>query len=200
MALTGNIGSGKTTVCRFFEVLGVPVYYADQRARHITNTREVLDQIHKVFGAAVFDDDKMLNRQKLAQVVFNDQQALKTLNGIIHPRVHRDYQQWLKHHAQAAYSLQEAAIIFESGSARHFDLVVVVSAPKEIRLQRVMQRENVQREQVLQRMDNQMDQKTLEEKADHVILNDGRQAVIPQVMKLHALLTAESFRVHETRF
>ncbi len=196
VGLTGNIGSGKTTVCRFFEVLGVPVYYADQRARQITNTPQVLDHIREEFGVDVFDSPNRLNRQKLAQVVFNDQEALKTLNGIIHPRVYRDYHRWLQQHPHATYCLQEAAILFESGKADRFDQVIVVSAPKEIRLQRVMMRENVARHQVEQRMNNQMDQHTLEEKADYVIINDNHQAIIPQVLKLHALLGGASFPLH----
>ncbi|MFO7978895.1 MAG: dephospho-CoA kinase [Bacteroidales bacterium] len=200
VGLTGNIGSGKTTVCHFFEVLGVPVYYADQRARQITNTPQVLGHIHQAFGAEVFDRPNILNRQKLAQVVFNDQEALKTLNGFIHPRVYRDYQQWLELHSQAAYCLQEAAIIFESGNEGRFDQVIVVSAPRDIRLQRVTTREKVDRHHVEQRMNNQMDQQTLEEKADYVIVNDDHHAIIPQVLKLHALLGGESFHLHNKEF
>lgn len=200
IALTGNIGSGKTTVCRFFEVLGVPVYYADQRARLITRTPGVLDEIRSTFGHDVFEDGNRLNRQKLAQVVFNDQQALNTLNKIIHPRVYLDYQHWLNQHAHVAYTIQEAAVIFEAGHEKRFDRIVVVGAPRQVRLQRVIRRENATCQEVEQRMKNQLDQEVLEKKAHHVIVNDDRQAVIPQVLALHAEWAAESFKLHEVKF
>ena len=187
--LTGNIGSGKTIVCKLFELLGVPVYYADDHARRITNTPEVLEAIREEFGQQVFDTAGTLDRKKLASIVFDNKQALRTLNRIIHPRVRDDYKAWLKRQQGHSYTIQEAAILFETGHYRNFDRVIVVSAPQETRIQRVCLRDGLSRQDVLRRMDNQMEQAELEDRADHVILNDDRKLVIPQVLRLHELLS-----------
>jgi dephospho-CoA kinase len=189
--LTGNIGSGKTLVCRLFEMLGVPVYYADEHARRITNTPDVRETIRKEFGDEVFDVEGNLDRKKLGSIVFEDKKALKSLNKIIHPRVRDDYKAWLQRQQGHPYTIQEAAILFETGHYRSFDRIIVVSAPRETRIQRVCRRDGLGRQDVERRMENQLEQSELEDRADHVILNDDRRLVIPQVLRLHELLYAE---------
>lgn len=189
VGLTGNIGSGKTTVCRLFELLGVPVYYADKRAREITHTPQVLEQILKAFGPQVFDKEMVLNRKKLAEIVFGDKEKLSFLNSLIHPRVYKDYQDWLLNISGHQYCIQESAIMFETGHNKNFDTIIVVSAQREQRIQRVCERDNVSREAVEQRIDNQMDQQMLIKMADFVISNDNNVALIPQVLKVNEILT-----------
>jgi dephospho-CoA kinase len=185
VGLTGNIGSGKTTVCRVFQALGVPVYFADQRAREISDNPQVLQSIRQKFGGEVFDGNNRLMRQKLASVVFNDPEALDTLNAIIHPLVFNDYLQWLEGQ-KSSYCIQEAAILFETGAYKRFDHTISVVAPEQLRISRTMQRQNISLEDVLRRMKNQLPQQELEQKAEFLIVNDNIQPVIPQVMKLHA--------------
>ncbi|MBW6498065.1 MAG: dephospho-CoA kinase [Bacteroidales bacterium] len=184
VGLTGNIGSGKTTVCRVFEILGVPVYYADLRARAIMEKDEVVEQVAGAFGREVLDENGQLKRKVLAALVFNNKEKLERLNAIVHPLVREDYSNWASTKLNHAYVMQEAAILFETGMAASFDKVIVVAAPLQLRIARVQQRDGVGREEVLRRAANQFDEKILLEKADFVIHNDDSQLVIPQVLAI----------------
>lgn len=184
IGLTGNIGSGKTTVCRFFEILGVPVYYADLRARAIMDKAEVLEQVAGAFGAEVLDEKGRLQRKALAEIVFNDREKLQKLNAIVHPLVRDNYRLWAAEQHNKSYVVQEAAILFETGMAASFDKVIVVAAPLELRIARVQQRDGVSPEEVLRRAANQLDEQDLIEKADFVIYNDDSRLVIPQVLAI----------------
>jgi len=184
IGLTGNIGSGKTTVCRVFEILGVPVYYADLRARAIMEESVVVEQVAVAFGKEVLDENRRLQRKALAAMVFSNREKLERLNAIVHPLVREDYRQWVAAQHKRAYVMQEAAILFETGMAASFDKVIVVAAPLELRIVRVQQRDGVSREEVLRRAASQFDEQVLIGKADFVIHNDDHQLVIPRVLAI----------------
>lgn len=184
VGIAGGIGSGKTIVCDIFKVLGVPIYNADLEAKLIMNKS---DQVRKAIIAAFGDQtyhNGILNREFLAAQVFNDADQLAKLNAIVHPAVIQAAEDWAD--AQTApYSLKEASILFESGSYKKLDYTILVTAPVEIRIARVMARDQVTREQVLARMNNQLPDEEKAKLADFVIINDGIEALIPQVMALH---------------
>ena len=184
VGLTGNIGSGKTTICKVFEKLGVPVFYADLRARKIMERRAVINRVVDAFGKDVLDEGSTLNRKALAGIVFNDREKLDILNSIVHPLVREEYLEWADERQDQPYLIEEAAILFESGMASHFDKIIVVAAPLELRVSRVMERDGVNREEVLRRAENQFSEKVLLARADYVIHNDESQLVLPQVLAI----------------
>jgi len=187
IGLTGGIGSGKSTVARIFEILGIPVYYADNAAKRLMNTDPALrEQIIAAFGAEAYTGGQ-LNRQYLAQQVFQDEKKLTKLNSLVHPATIYDAENWIA--AQASpYTVKEAALIFESGSEKLLDYVIGVSAPQELRIQRTMQRDNISREEVLKRIQQQMDEKLKMERCNFIVYNDEEQPVLPQVIALHRQL------------
>ncbi|MCP2025665.1 dephospho-CoA kinase [Flavobacterium sp. HSC-32F16] len=151
IGLTGGIGSGKTTIAAFFKEKGIPVYIADDEAKKVMKSSEIIDQIKASFGESLFDNN-VLNRAKLAEIVFNNKEELEKLNSIVHPAVKKDFQSWLLQNKGMDFVVYEAAILFESGKYKEFDYIVTVTAPEEIRIERVMKRDNAVREQVLNRM------------------------------------------------
>lgn len=188
VGLTGTIGSGKSIVALIFEKLGVPVYYADQKARELLAHTKVKMQLREIFGPAVFDKNGNVERSLLADKVFNHASALESLNNLIHPLVKDDFDAWLEKHATHEYIIHEAAILFESGFYRNFDKVIVVDAPKEVCISRVMQRDGVTRLQVEGRMQHQWERAKKVALADYIIVNDGNSMVLPQVLALNASL------------
>ena len=193
IGLTGGIGSGKTTVARIFEVLGVPVYYADDAARRIMNEDEDLKKsIVKNFGEQSYSGGK-LNREYLASIVFHDKKKLAILNALVHPATIRNSIQWMKQQT-SPYAIREAALIFESGVQGQLDYVIGVSAPVELRIQRSIQRDGLTRQQVMERMDRQINETIKMRLCDFVIVNDCHTAVIPQVLRLHEHLTEKATR------
>ena len=156
IGLTGGIGSGKSTVAAFFEQEGIPVYYADDRAKEVSSRPDILSRIAHAFGASVISG-ALLDRKKLASIVFNSPEKLELLNGIIHPAVRQDFGKWLLEHKEFPMVVREAAILFESGSYKDCDWIITVTASVEIRIQRVMKRDGVSMESVLARMKNQWD-------------------------------------------
>ncbi len=188
IGLTGGIGSGKSTVAKIFEVLGIPVYYADDEAKQLMNEDENLKQeIIKHFGAESYIDGK-LNRKHISSIVFNNKEKLALLNSITHPAVIHHGEEWMKRQA-APYALHEAALIFESGSYKNLDYVIGVSAPEQLRIERTMQRDNITKDQVLARMKNQMDEKEKMQRCNFIIYNDEQQLILPQVLELHKKLS-----------
>lgn len=189
IGITGGIGSGKTTVAKVFEQLGIPVYHADFWAKEILNTDPPVKQrITELFGSEVYDADGKADRKKIADIVFNDKEKLNELNSVIHPAVWMHGEQWLKQHADKPYILKEAAILFESGGNKDMDKVIMISAPQEIRTERVMKRDNVTREEVEVRMANQWPDEEKIKRSDFVVVNDGKLLVIPQVLQIHEIL------------
>jgi dephospho-CoA kinase len=184
VGLTGGIGSGKSIVARIFEVLGVPVYYADEEARKLyTSDPSLKEQIIAHFGTASYVEGQ-LDRKYIADIVFNDKAKLELLNSLVHPATIRNAENWLK--AQTTpYAIKEAALIYESGSQRDLDLVIGVFAPASVRIQRVMARDKVSEDEVRKRMGNQLEDRILRRLCDLTIENDDRQLVIPQVLEIH---------------
>ncbi len=186
VGITGGIGTGKSTVCRLFLLLGIPVYDADQRAKRLYETDETLQQeVKSLFGEDLFVDGK-LQRTLLAARVFGKPEELHKLNNLVHPAVARDYQFWKTKQPNAPYVLREAALLFEAGADRGLDAVLVVTSPLELRIERVKARDPQRKETEIRAI---IDRQWPEEKkialAGHVIHNDGLQALIPQVLKVH---------------
>ena len=189
IGITGGIGSGKSMVAKVFEVLGIPVYYADDAAKRLMNEDEDLQQqLIASFGDAIYTNG-LLNRKVLATLVFNDTKKLSLLNSIVHPVTIKDGEAWMKKQV-APYTIKEAALIFESGANKYLDKVIGVYAPAPLRLQRVMLRDNLPEEAVKARMEKQMDEETKMGLCDYIINNNGQELVIPQVMKIHEMLLA----------
>ncbi|HEY1006556.1 MAG TPA: dephospho-CoA kinase [Sphingobacteriaceae bacterium] len=186
IGITGGIGSGKTTVCRIFELLGVQVFYADDVAKQVMTADEILvEGIREAFGGASYSETGALNRKHLADLVFNDPAKLEQLNALVHPAVFRAFDQWAASASGSPYLLKEAALMFESGSYKMCDYNVLVSAPEDLRIRRVTRRDGISPEAVRQRMDKQFSEEKKRAMADFVITNDERSLLIPQVLQLH---------------
>ena len=187
VGLTGGIGSGKSTVAKVFEVLGIPVYYADDAAKQLMNEDENLkEKITKQFGNQVYTDGK-LNRKYLSEIVFNNPEKLALLNSLVHPATLKDAELWMQQQT-TPYAIKEAALIFESGAQQHLDYVIGVTAPAPLRIHRTMQRDAITREEVIARMDKQMDDTIKMKLCDFVIYNDEQEMLLPQVIALHEKL------------
>lgn len=187
IGLTGGIGSGKSTVARIFEVLGIPVYYADEAAKRLMNENEYLrNEIRREFGEEAYTNGK-LNRAFVSSRVFNDKEKLHQLNALVHPVTIRDAEEWMEHQ-KTSYIIKEAALIFESGSAQKLDYVIGIYAPQILRIQRVMLRDNITRQEVIERMKNQIDEDIKMKLCDFVITNDEKDLVIPQIIEVHRKL------------
>ncbi len=193
VGLTGGIGSGKTTVAKVFEILGIPVYYADEAARHLMNEDESLKQkIQSVFGKEIYENGT-LDRKRLAVLVFNDPEKLASLNSIVHPATIEDAENWVTQRSTdatgaPAYIIKEAALLFESNAHKRLDYVIGVYAPTPLRIQRVMQRDKTNREAVIARMSNQLEEEKKMQRCNFVVNNDELQLLLPQVLALHEQL------------
>lgn len=183
IGLTGGIGSGKTTVAQLFSAAGIPVYYADVEAKKISESAGVQAQILQMFGKSITTDNQV-DKQKLAQLVFADSAKLNQLNALIHPLVKNHFAAWVQAHADCAYMVKEAAILFETGSAADCDYVVSVVAPQEDRIARVLQRDQVTRAQVLARMQHQWSDDKRIALSDFVIQNQDQNSLAEQVNQL----------------
>lgn len=188
IGITGGIGSGKTTVCRLFELLGVSVYYADIRAKMLMQIDEdLMEGIKAAFGRDVYDGH-ILNRSLLGSIVFNDAEQLQRLNALVHPAVFRDFDKWSTEQ-KGLYVLKEAAILFESGSAKDCAYTILVKSPLDLRVSRIMKRDGLSKEDIMKRIDKQMSDEEKEKLASFIIVNDETRLVIPQVLALHQQLT-----------
>ena len=186
IGITGGIGSGKTTVCKVFELLGVPVFYADDIAKSIMNTDSVLkDGIIRAFGEQSYSDQGELNRKHISAIVFNNPAELEKLNGLVHPAVFRAFDQWIMKHSNAAYVIKEAALLFESDSYKMCDLSILVVSPIESRIKRVQARDGISSEDVQLRIDRQFNDEQKMKLADYILMNDEQQLLIPQIINLH---------------
>ncbi|OQP56321.1 dephospho-CoA kinase [Niastella populi] len=184
IGLTGGIGSGKSTVAKVFEVLGIPIYYADDAARRLMNEDEELrQQIIGHFGPSAYRNNQ-LDRAYIASQVFDNKEKLELMNSLVHPATIRDSENWMARQT-TPYAIKEAAIIFESGTQNQYDYIVGVSAPLPLRTLRAMRRDGSTREQVLARMGKQIQEVIKMRLCDFVITNDEQQPVIPQVLKMH---------------
>lgn len=195
IGLTGGIGSGKTTVAHIFEVLGIPVYYADDTAKRLMNEDENLKrQIIENFGPESYKDGK-INRPYLSSVVFSDSNKTALINSIIHPTTIADSEAWMLQQ-QSAYAIKEAALIFEASAEKNLDLIIGVTAPLTLRIKRVMQRDHVDEAAVLARIQKQMNEAEKMERCDFVVYNDEETLLIPQIVSLHQKLLQNIERIH----
>lgn len=186
IGLTGGIGSGKTTIANYIASLGIPVYIADDAGKKVMQTQEVLEAVKEQFGAAIFDENQ-LNRAKLAAIVFGNQDKLKALNAIVHPAVRQDFNDWLAKNQKAPIVVYESAILFESGSYVNFDYILTITAPLESRIERVLKRESISRDQVLKRINSQWTDEQRISKSDFVVENidiDLTKHKIDEILKI----------------
>ncbi|MFP4470764.1 MAG: dephospho-CoA kinase [Bacteroidales bacterium] len=189
--LTGNIGSGKSLAADIFRVLGVPVFDADREGKNILIEPELHEKLKSLFGENIFADGKP-DRQAIAAIVFHDKKKLRQLNDIIHPAVRKKFADWSHTYRHLPYVIYEAAIIFETGRAAQLDTNIVVTAPAETRIARVVQRDGVSRQQVEERMKNQWPEEKKTSLADHIIDNSGAKMLIPQVLNIHKAIVEQS--------
>ncbi|HXS56588.1 MAG TPA: dephospho-CoA kinase [Hanamia sp.] len=190
IGLTGGIGSGKSTVARIFEVLGVPVYDADSAAKRLMQEDEELkNKIKNSFGEEAYKNG-ILDRKYLAREVFVKSEKIDLLNSLVHPATIKDASEWMEKQI-APYIIKEAALIFESGSEKNLDYVIGVQAPLSLRLQRTIDRDHITIEQVKARMDHQMDEEQKMRLCNYVIVNDEQQLLVPQVLELHEKLISQ---------
>ena len=189
IGLTGNIGSGKTTVSKIFETLGVPVFYADNEAKALYGLDESKEQLITKFGSSVFDKSGKVNFKSIAEIVFNNKSKLEQLTSILHPLVFKRYHSWLEENQNAPYSIHESAIIFEYGQQKYFDKTICVTSPLDLRIERIICRDNTSVETVMQRINNQMDESEKINLSDFIITNNEHSFLIPQVFELHKTLS-----------
>lgn len=187
IGLTGGIGSGKSTVAKIFEVLGIPVYYADAAAKQLMNENaELKKQLIFHFGKEVYTNNQ-LNRTYLASVVFGNTEKLELLNSLVHPVTIAHATDWFEQQ-HSPYVIKEAALLFESGTASGLDAVIGVTAPETIRIKRVMERDGIAADEVKKRMRNQIEDSIKMRLCDYIISNNEQEMVLPQVLRLHETL------------
>ncbi|MBM3444596.1 MAG: dephospho-CoA kinase [Bacteroidetes bacterium] len=191
VGLTGGIGSGKSTVARIFTLLGIPVYQADAAAKRLMNTHPVIIQeIKSIFSTQAYTNDQ-LDTTYLSEQAFQHPEKLSRLNALVHPYTINDAKTWMQQQS-SPYAIKEAALIFESGSQGEFDCIIGVSAPQPLRVKRAMKRDNKQREDVLSRMEHQLDESIKMKLCDFIVINDEQHLIIPQVLDLHQQLLSLS--------
>ena len=190
IGITGGIGSGKSTVCKVFELLGVPVYYADDVAKMLLDSAKIKEELVNLFGNSILSEQNTVDRKKMSALVFNNKENLDKLNAIIHPAVGIHFEEWLKVQEGNKYIVKEAAILFESGAYKQVDEVITVIAPVELKLKRVMLRSGYTVEQVKERMLNQMNDDEKVKRSQYIIVNDEEQLIIPQILKIHDILSS----------
>lgn len=186
IGITGGIGSGKTTVCKIFSQLGIPIYYADIAARNLMeHDEELISNLKKEIGNHIYDESDLLNKKLFGEIIFNNSESMKKANSFIHPTVRKDFENWIGENASAPYIIEEAAILFESGANKNLDYVVTVTAPEKVRFARVMLRDSITEDYVKKISATQMSEEEKKQLADFVIVNDDNQLLIPQVLELH---------------
>ena len=181
--LTGGIGSGKSTCVKVFELLGVPIFHDDAIARNISNVNsDVKSQIKLLFGDDIYNND-MLDRQRVAALVFTDKSLLKALSSAIHPAVQKAYLNWIAEHSTSPYTLRESALA--TNDSFNFDSIISVSAPLDLRIKRVAKRDDISEKEILERISNQISQEERNRTANFLILCNDEMLVIPQIITIH---------------
>ena len=185
VGITGGMGSGKTTVAKIFTVLGIPVFFADDASKWLMeNDEELKSKLKNKFGSTIYADGN-LQRKVLAQIIFQDADSLAWINKLIHPLTVSNFNSWLQTHNDSPYVLKEAAILFESGTYKNCDKIITVTAPVELRISRIQNRDQSQRKEIESRIHNQWTDEQKISLSDFVIVNDDDHALIPQVMQIH---------------
>jgi len=184
VGLTGGIGSGKTTVAKLFEKQGIPIYIADERARAIMDRPDVVEAVQQIFTTSVITEQGLLDRAKIKQVVFDQKELLEQLNQVVHPRVKEDFEHWLETNKDAPIVMKESAILFENGLEKSCDLIVLVVAPEEVRIQRVMARDGVSKEQVRKIINNQMKDEEKVGRSQYIIENNNKKSIESDIISI----------------
>ncbi len=184
VGLTGGIGTGKTTVSEIFKKLGIPVYNSDIEAKKLMHTdKELIKKISNLFGKDIYKDN-LLDRKKLAAEVFSNKEKLNRLNAIVHPAVKQDFELWALRQ-NSLYQIKESAILFESGIYKNVDKIITVTAPLNLRIKRLIKRDNTSQEEIKKRINNQLDEKLKTDNSDFIIDNNTTRLLIPQVLLIH---------------
>jgi dephospho-CoA kinase len=185
VGITGGIGSGKTTVCKIFELQKIPVFYADLEAREIMSSDDqLIAEVKAAFGADIYTSERTLNRSKLAKLVFNNDFLLAELNSLVHPAVFRAFDKWVGRQT-APYVIKEAALLFESGSYKDCQATILVKSPHDLKIKRVIERDSIGEADILKRMAKQLSDSEKESLSDYTLQNNEQDLLIPQVLKLH---------------
>lgn len=184
VCITGGMGSGKSTVARMIEVLGYPVYYSDERAKCMYFLPEVKAQMLELLGTEAYLSERELNRSYIARKIFSDDALRNKVNAIIHQAVRRDFYEYQKEHLEARIIFKESALIFEAGLQKDCDKIILVTAPKDIRIERIKGRDGMREEEIISRMSKQWDDEKKIPLADFVIVNDEREALLPKVLEI----------------
>jgi len=193
IGLTGGIGSGKTRCAELFQQLGIPVYFSDARAKAIMNTDEQLRaQIKEVFGEESYLSDGSLNRGHLSRLIFQDNANISKINAIVHPAVRNDFIHWCEENKQSPYVLQESALLFETGSYKSFDKIILVDAPEDLRIDRVMARDGITENQVRERISKQLPSAEKRQLAHFIIENESNSGLLKQVIEIHLAILSLS--------
>ncbi|MBN1769309.1 MAG: dephospho-CoA kinase [Prolixibacteraceae bacterium] len=189
IGLTGGIGAGKSYVGRIFSKLGIPVFIADIEARKIQLTdSDIIEKLINLLGNDIYLPNGDINRKKLANIIFNDKIARQQVNEIVHPAVRNKFNCWANKQT-SPYVIQEAAIIFENQQEKNFDRIITVSAPIDERIERIINRDAIRREEVMQRIESQLPDKLKIEKSDFVIYTGTGQLIVPQIIEIHKKIT-----------
>ena len=191
VALTGNIGSGKSVVAKVFRVMGIPVFNADIEAKKLYSNAGVVSELTELLSDTILNHLGEVDFKKLASVIFNDKKALKGVNNLIHPLVIEAFNNFVVIHSDAPYIIHETAILFENNLQNKFDYIINVSATLELRIERVMNRDNETKERVMERVANQLSDDEKCSRSDFVVLNNEDDFIIPQVIKIHKQLSAK---------
>lgn len=188
IGLTGGIGSGKTTVAKYFASKGIPVYIADEAAKDIMNDKEVVQEVQTIFSEHVIQENGLLDRNAIRELVFNDKSKLDQLNKIIHPKVKNNFDNWLKKNKKAKFIIKEVAILFETNGQKYCDATILVTAPIETRIMRVLERDSTSRENILQIIKNQLPEEKKIELATYIIENVNLNITYKKVDNLIEIL------------
>ncbi|MEQ3661505.1 MAG: dephospho-CoA kinase [Flavobacterium sp.] len=188
IGLTGGIGSGKSTVASYFASKGIPVYIADEVAKKIMNRKSVISEVSSIFSENILDDKMKLDRKKIASIVFNNQEKLKELNAIIHPKVKTHFVNWLKRHKNYSFIIKEVAILFETGGNKDCDAVILVTAPEKLRIQRTIDRDNTDELSVRERIKNQLSDEIKKKSSNFIINNIKLENTLEEIDKIIEIL------------
>ena len=184
VGITGGIGSGKSTVCEIFRLLGIPVFVADQEAKILMNSNaEVIEKLIHLFGKDIYTENRILNRKKLAEIIFNNDIQREMVNQIVHPAVRTAFMNWIEKQ-DSPYIIHEAAILFESGFYKMMDYTLLVTAPEKMRIERVMKRDGIETKNIKDRMEKQWPDSEKRKLASFELVNDNRDLIIPQIIKI----------------
>ena len=191
IGLTGGIGSGKTTIAKVFSSLGIPVFNSDTTAKKLYEDLEIINTITAILGNKVLDENGRINKIKMAEIIFNDSEKLNSINRFIHPKVKNKFDEFCEVNRNTNYIIKEAAILFESGSDKDCDKIISVFSPLELRINRIVKRDKISKEEILLRINKQWPAEKISELSNYIIFNDEKKLVIPAVLEINKQLKSE---------